>query len=371
MLTIKAPEQYLNQPDLLSQAGEHISRYGKRAFIITGQTAFEQVGGTLTASLGEQRIAHQTVTLSGYPTRRIIELFSQQAKDFTADVIIAIGGGRVCDTAKVVGDRLGLPVVAVPTIAATCAAWAAVSILYDEEGDFDAVHLNRRSPVLVLADTRVILAAPARYTHAGVLDTLAKWYETEPNHTPDVHSLTLPQMIHTARLAFDVLSRQARQAIEEGQRGVITQAGLDTVDAIIYLAGQVGTLHDGRYFGGFAHPYYQASTRLAHTRYRLHGDKVALGLLTQFVISGIDYDSFRERVQLFEQFNLALTLEEIGISDDIDADIALLAQETFSELQRLTRLPFASGPQQIETAIRQTDRWVRQIRAAVPHHTAA
>ncbi|WP_437891057.1 iron-containing alcohol dehydrogenase family protein [Phytobacter sp. V91] len=361
MLTIKAPEQYINQPDLLPHAGKYIAEYGHRAFILGGKTALERTGEQLQASLKTWQIAYQITVFSGYPRLQQINFLQQQAQTFNADVIIAVGGGKVCDTAKVVGDKLGLPVVTIPTIAATCAAWAAVSVLYDADGAFVQPYFNRYSPRLVLADTAVILSAPAQYTRAGILDTFAKWYEMEPNRTLDVESTTLSVMLHTAKLAFDLLSRQGENAIAEGQRGLITQAGRDTVDAIIYLAGLVGTIQTEISFGGFAHPYYQASTLLANTRHRLHGEKVALGLLTQFVISGVDFDEFTRRLQIFRRFGLALTLEDIGILDNLEEDIRLLAKQTFIELPLMTKLPFASSAVEIEEAIRQTERWVRQV----------
>lgn len=94
-------------------------------------------------------------------------------------------GGKVLDLSKAVGGKLGIPVVAVPTIAATCASWAAVSILYDDLGRFSGYIPNKRSPSLVLADTRVLATAPKRYLASGIGDTIVKWYETVVNLCDD------------------------------------------------------------------------------------------------------------------------------------------------------------------------------------------
>jgi glycerol dehydrogenase len=253
-------------------------------------------------------------------------------------------------------------VIAVPTIAATCASWAACSILYKEDGDFDTVFWNELPPRLILADTRIIAAAPARYMNAGIIDTLAKWYETVPNLNIAGDNLTLNISVSGAKLAFDTLIQHGQKAVEEGQKGIITKSTTDTIDAIIYLAGFVGSFKEDDFYGGFAHPFYYATTRLTNTRHRLHGDKVALGLLIQLTLEKKPVDYLISTIREFNRFNLALTLEDIGIENNKDEDIHRIASIILKEFPGCTtRLGYGNSVKEIEDAIKQTDRLVRQV----------
>lgn len=62
----------------------------------------------------------------------VVQLCAQAGDD--RQVVIGVGGGALLDTAKVVARRLGLPLVAIPTIAATCAAWTPLFVWYNDEG---------------------------------------------------------------------------------------------------------------------------------------------------------------------------------------------------------------------------------------------
>ena len=63
-----------------------------------------------------------------------LKSLKKAAKEHKADVIIGVGGGKAMDTAKLVAHQLELPVVTIPTSAATCAAWTALSNVYSEAG---------------------------------------------------------------------------------------------------------------------------------------------------------------------------------------------------------------------------------------------
>ena len=51
-----------------------------------------------------------------------------------ADMIFAVGGGKVMDIAKVVASRLNKPFFAFPTVAGSCAAASSIATLYTDDG---------------------------------------------------------------------------------------------------------------------------------------------------------------------------------------------------------------------------------------------
>ena len=60
---------------------------------------------------------------------------------------LAVGGGKALDTGKAYGEESGKPVFTFPTIASTCAATTAVSILYHADGTFLAPDFHKAPPV--------------------------------------------------------------------------------------------------------------------------------------------------------------------------------------------------------------------------------
>lgn len=156
-------------------------------------------------------------------------------------VVIGVGGGALLDTAKALARRLGLPVVAIPTIAATCAAWTPLSVWYNDAGQALQFEIFDDANFTVLVEPRIILNAPAEYLLAGIGDTLAKWYEAvvlAPQ--PETLPLTVRLGINGALAIRDVLLDSSETALADQQRGELTRAFRDVVDAIIAGGGMVG-----------------------------------------------------------------------------------------------------------------------------------
>ncbi|MBZ4346334.1 iron-containing alcohol dehydrogenase, partial [Mycobacterium tuberculosis] len=70
---------------------------------------------------------------TGHCSERDVAGLVQASGDDRA-VVIGVGGGTLLDSAKVLARRLGVPLVAIPTIAATCAAWTPLSVWYSDAG---------------------------------------------------------------------------------------------------------------------------------------------------------------------------------------------------------------------------------------------
>ncbi|MCX5973474.1 MAG: iron-containing alcohol dehydrogenase, partial [Coprothermobacterota bacterium] len=93
------------------------------------------------------------------------------------DVLVGMGGGKTIDTAKIAADRLGIPVIIVPTIASTDAPCSGCAVLYSNEGVFESVCYQGMNPAAVLVDVGIVAAAPTRFLVAGMGDALSTWFE--------------------------------------------------------------------------------------------------------------------------------------------------------------------------------------------------
>lgn len=356
MVRIKAPKEYISEPDVLSKAGEYIKKYGTKALIVTSEKSLEATKQVLLPSLEEAGIQYEIYFFTGYPTMEKAESIAASYPEY--DVVIGLGGGRVIDTAKVVGTKKDVPIVTIPTIAATCASWAAVSILYNEKGEFVDAFFNKRGSVLILADTRVLFQAPKRYLFAGVIDTYAKWYEIAPYEKLEGDSTFLQVMIDIAKRAHDTLTHKTPIALEKAKNGEIQEEAVQTIDAIIFLAGLTGSLQTDTLYQGIAHPLYNVLSFVEETKHLLHGEKVGYGLLVQQVLENKSDKEAKEVIDLFGIFENRLTLEELHIKDKPEK-LDFIADKLFEDYHKsLNNLGYGFSAQEIKEAILKTDQLI-------------
>lgn len=361
MLTIKSPETYINEFDILSEAGKYISAYGKKAFIIAGKTAWEKTEEKLTQSLKEWKIEYQLQIMEGYPTYQKVEAYASAAYQYQADLVIGIGGGKVCDTGKAVGNFRNVPVVMIPTVAATCACWAARSVLYTDLGDYDFIQWNKSNPKLIIADSRILLEAPKRYLASGILDTLAKWYEFEPLIASGKNDVVLRQDVAIAELAFQILTELGPKVMADKATG---EEGKQVIDAILFLAGATGSFASGRAYRGFAHPYYFVSTRIPESRQRLHGEKVAFGLLIQFVLAGKSAEFIQSYLEDLAVYGI-LDIPEDWHTADVNRTIQTIAQLLIEEWPVIVEKGFVHSAEEAEQAIHKAGSLLGQFRTNI------
>lgn len=114
----------------------------------------------------------------GNSTYGNIEQLIQHESVQKADVLFAVGGGRACDTVKVIGEKLAKPVFTFPTIGSNCSPVTAVCVIYNEEGVMDGLFFPSKPPVHTFIDTAIIAEAPDKYLWAGIGDALSKEVES-------------------------------------------------------------------------------------------------------------------------------------------------------------------------------------------------
>ena len=242
------------------------------------------------------------------------------------DLIVGLGGGSVLDTAKAVAHRLDKPFIAIPTIAATCAAWTPLSVWYDDHGKALGYELFPLASRLVLVEPRILLAASADYLRAGIGDTLAKWYEARVLCEPETTlPLTAQIGLSVARQIHDVLIEEGPDGLSATATGTLNAPFLRVLDAVIAGGGLVGGLGERYTRLAAAHSIHNGLTVLPQTAEFLHGAKVAYGILVQLALEA-RHDELAFLDTALKALGLPRRLADLNVDIDhresIDAFIA-------------------------------------------------
>ena len=187
----------------LSQLGEVVSRYGKRALIVTGGGSVKRSGifDKAISSLNAAGVAYAECN-SVEPNPRItsVRRGAQIARDEGCDVIIALGGGSTMDASKVMaaafyydGDpwdmiyhgqpdpyipTRALPIITVPTLAATGSEMNMAAVISNEEtNEKSFAQSERLYPKVALVDPELTVSVPKNHTAYGVCDIITHMTE--------------------------------------------------------------------------------------------------------------------------------------------------------------------------------------------------
>lgn len=268
-------------------------------------------------------------------------------------VVIGIGGGSVMDSAKALADRLGVPVVLIPTIAATCAAWTPLSVWYNAEGSNVGYEIFRQANHLVLVEPEIILQAPSEYLLAGIGDTLAKWYEARVL-LPDEKAESVPYLAKTAlKMAEglrDLLFSDSAAALRDQQQNHLTARFISVVDAIIAGGGLIGGLGERFTRVAAAHAVHNGLTVLPQTHRILHGIKVAYGILVQSALLNQQQD-IRKLLHFYRQLKLPVTLAELGVDLSNREEMTRMIAHTLREKETIHLLPVKVTPETLYQAM--------------------
>jgi glycerol dehydrogenase len=362
MIDVITPKHYLNKPGALAEAGRLISPIAKKVYIVGSKTALAVAGPVLLGSLNESGVEYLVFEYNGYPTRETAAEILKNAKQFGAQALVALGGGRIMDTTKTAGGLGDLPVIAVPTIAATCAPWAAVTILYNGEGEFTEGLMHKQSPLLIISDTDIIAKAPLRYLRSGIGDTLAKWYEVAPSLRFS-KNLYLRLAVKYGELAREVLEEKGLDVAADLKRSVYNSDDvIEVIDAVFLLAGLCGAIRSINEMQSIAHPLYNAFSYIPELRSKLHGEKVSFGLLVQGVLENQSREELDNRLAVFSELELPITLEDLGLTENVDAKLTKVTTLVVGMVKDFKGLDKPFTPELLQDAIKTVDRLGHEYR---------
>lgn len=349
------PAQYIRRTGLLNEAGSYIQNFGKTAALIGGHTSLAIVEKSIRQSLAEIEITLGiSLWYGGESSQTNIDRLVEALASKNIDVVIVAGGGKAIDTVKAVAYRLNIPLVAIPTIAATCAAATPISILYSDEGEFIGIGRESKAPDLVLADTNIIVNAPVRYLIAGIGDTLAKWFETKSSVKKAVPTAFNQTAIAIAGQLYETLLLIGKEAVHALEKHRLTKELEDVIDAVILVSGSVSGYGGDDCRTAGAHAIYSGLTIFPEVHGTYHGEIVAFGILAQLCMEGAGKEELNTLISYYKEIGLPITLKQMGIHRLTDYQWNELGEITVT-IEDMANMPFKVTPDMVIEAIRRAD----------------
>lgn len=354
--TLAAPGKYIQGRGLIEDIYKHISFIGRRFVLLTDEVVFQLLHRQLEKGMADAEYFFERH--GGESTVEEGERIALRCQQSACDGIIGIGGGKVIDTAKMAGDLAGIPIIIVPTIAASDAPCSAVSVIYDAEGTFIRSSRIKHNPDVVLVDTDVITAAPVRMLVAGMGDAFATYYEARAcdrsgaaNYTGGVHSEAAYAIAELCNRILLQYGAEAKRSVESKTWSLALEK---VVEANIYLSG-VGFENNGC---AIAHALYNGMTAVLRPFPVFHGEGVAYGTLVQLAAEYLsqgywDEAEWKEVTDFYLSVGLPMKLGDLGGTDASDDALLLrIGQATCASGPNAHKMPFKVTAQGIVDAIR-------------------
>lgn len=345
------PSKTFRGSGALNSLGGFCKTQGGRAFILGGKTALSKTVDKIHSNLGEAGI--EVVATEWYGGKcsmsNISNLVDQVIKN-KADVILAVGGGKALDTGKAVAAECGLPIITIPTIAATCAAATPLTVLYNDEGEFARNLFFKDCPVGIVIDTSIILDTPVTWLAAGMGDTLAKMYELRAaSSRMQPTSMTISAVIN-GQICYDIIQRFGSEAVNAIESQTTCNEFDSTIDAIILFAGLSSIFGGNTLRNAAAHAIYNGFTKIPAAHKVPHGLIVGYGNLCLLALEGRSDEEILEEIKLAKRCAIPTTLGQIAVLSETELRIVA---EASAKTTAMACMPFSvSGDMVIAAMLR-------------------
>ncbi|MGB3291365.1 MAG: iron-containing alcohol dehydrogenase family protein [Phormidesmis sp.] len=344
-----APAQVIRGQGVLADSGRLFARLGQRPLLVGGDRSLAAAYPFLTAPLADLTTA--TATYRKDCSEATLAALHKAAESHRADCVIGIGGGKALDAAKLLAYQRRLPIATVPTSAATCAGWTALSNVYSDEGAFLYDVALPSCPEMILLDYDLVATAPRRTLIAGIGDAIAKWYEASVSSGHSAHTMVIGA-VQQARVLRDILFQKSLAALEN-------PGGDDwreVVDAAVLMAGVIGGMGGAQCRTVAAHAVHNGLTHVA-AHGTLHGEKVAYGILVQLRLeemasgNALAATARQQLLQFYAQLGLPQSLADMGLERLTIAQLQQAATVACKAGSDIHHLPFPVQPEQVMAAM--------------------
>ncbi len=354
--TMISPLKYIQGDKELQNLCEYALQFSERALLVASEADQKRVQSELDISQKKTPMFIKPGKFKEECTKNEIKRLQALANENGCRVIIGLGGGKALDTAKAISSLMNLPVIIVPTIAATDAPTSKLAIIYTEDSRFEEYFHLKNNPNLVLVDTGVIANAPTRFLVSGMGDALSTYFEARSCIRSGANNMSggrsTKAAFAIARTCYETLLEDSVKAKVACDNNIVTQALENIVEANILLSG-LGFESSGL---AACHSVHDGLTVLEETHHYYHGEKVAFGVIVHLVLENADMDELVRVIDYCKAVGLPTTLSDLGIVDVTEEKLMKVATAACAPGETIHNMPFPVTPMDVYGAILVADK---------------
>lgn len=312
---MRAPSKYVQGKDALFEIYENVRDLGDSFLFICSRSGCKATKEKIEKSFAAKGAKLRFEVFGGVSSLGEIEKMRRIVRENGINVVAGVGGGSAIDTAKATAYYEKLPVLILPTVAATDAPCTGLSVIYKDDGSFDSYLFYPKNPDAVVVDTQIIADAPVKFLVAGMGDALGTYFEAracDKAHAPSLENGGITKSaIALCELCYQTLLADGAKAKQAVEMNLVTPAVEAIVEANTYLSG-VGADN-----GGLAAPHsiYNGFTALPECESVMHGNVVAFGTVAQLLIEDAPMEEIEKVLSFCVSVGLPITLKEINVTD--------------------------------------------------------
>lgn len=278
--------------------------FGKTGIIVTGEETYRAAGKTVEDLVSEKYDVN--VVNVGNATIENVNAVCSTVKEQKAKFILAVGGGSKIDIAKMAAKKANVPYVSIPTSVAHDGIASDRASLKSDTG---AVSMSAVSPTGLIADTKIIHAAPYRYLASGCADVISNltalmdWELARSCKNEEFSS----SAYFLAKYAADNLIDNSKQIKEGGEERVWR-----VMRPIIASGISMCAAGSSRPTSGSEHMFSHVLD-MKHLGTGLHGEQCGVGAIMMMYLHGGDWRRIQDALW---NIGAPITASDLGLTDD-------------------------------------------------------
>ena len=302
---VQLPRQIHTGPGIITKIGDLCNKIlsKKNITLVTGNTTKKIAGNEVKDILDSEGYDILEIIIEK-ATYDAVDEVTINSKKSTA--IIAVGGGKVIDVAKMASTTNNIPLICIPTTAAHDGMVSPRASIKNEKG---SVSLEVDSPFALLADTKILSEAPYRFTAAGFADIISNLTAVEDwklaykliNEPFSDSAAALSLM--TANLLIDQAKNIQPRHVESAS---IVVKGLISSGMAISIA------KSSRPASGSEHKFSHALDKIA-PKPALHGEQCGVGTIMMMYLQGGDWKKIQS---VLKEIHAPTNAKELGIDEE-------------------------------------------------------